>query len=64
MSANVVITEKKNAAVSVEAFPSGTFELRVEARKVFEDKIDTAGAVLSRTDLIAIRDAINTVLEA
>lgn len=64
MSANVVVAEKKNAAVSVEALDSGAFELRMDARKVLEDKTESAGAVLTRTDLVAIRDAITAALVA
>lgn len=64
MSANVVVAEKKNAAVSVEALESGSFEFRLDARKVLEDKTESAGAVFSRDDLVAIRDAITAALVA
>lgn len=64
MPASVTITENKRAALSAEALPSGNFELRLEAKKVFAaNEIESAAAVLNREDLTKFRDSLTALLE-
>ena len=64
MPAMVFITENKNAAMYIEIFPSGKVTLNVSVQRLLDPgKVDGACVILTRGELIEVRDAITTLLE-